>query len=491
MTVQKFKFSTRSIRDALSRIEETSQESLVPPPRRTLYMPAAHVKALNLSSSVVVGMRGSGKSYWTAVLASESHRLHIAKAARLPDLHSAKVCIGFALDPSSEEFPSASVLATRFASGSDEHDVWYAVILRHALQMLGKQFPCSGDWNTMIDWFASNRDKGLTLLAECDREIARLGKNLVVLFDALDRLASEWDAIRKYIRTLLVICLECRSRRAIKLKVFLRPDMEEDEAIWDFVDSSKLRASVVELVWRPFDLFGLALLNLANDSFAGESFRKEVTRVIDVDWVEEDGAFLLPRTLANGEQPARSVIEAFSGAWVGKSPKRGYVYTWIPTHLADAKSRLSPRSFLLAFRAAAEWTEAHEPDHDAALHFKGIQQGVATASQIRVGEISEDYPWVKPLLEAARGLTVPCEVSDLTNAWPKRLAEQLRSVTATKLPPRRFNTDPVRKGKSEALIEDLVELAILYRTGDDRLNIPDIFRVGFGIKRMGGVRPPR
>ena len=454
-------------------------------------MPTAHVKALNLSSSVVVGMRGSGKSYWTAVLASKEHRQHIAKAARLPDLQSATVCIGFALDPSSEEFPPASQLAALLQMGIAPRDMWYTVILRHALEMLGRPFPCIGDWTAMINWFAANRNKGLALFAECDRDIARMGHNLVILFDALDRLASDWDAIRLYIRELLAICLECRSRRAIKLKIFLRPDMEEDEAIWEFVDSSKLRASVVELVWRPFDLFGLVLLNLANDSTIGAEFRNEITRVIGVKWVEESGAFLLPRTLAYGEQPARSVIEAFSGAWVGNSPKRGYVYTWIPTHLADAKGRLSPRSFLLAFRAAAEWTESHEPDHDKALHFKGIQQGVATASEIRVGEISEDYPWVKPLLEAARGITVPCEVTDLTRMWPKRLAEELRTTSASKLPPRRFNTDPMRKGKSEALIEDLVELAVLYRTADYRINIPDIFRVGFGIKRMGGVRPPR
>ena len=36
-----------------------------------------------------------------------------------------------------------------------------------------------------------------------------------------------------------------------------------------------------------------------------------------------------------------------------------------------------------------------------------------------------------------------------------------------------------------------VELAVLYRTKDGRLNMPDIFRVGFGIRRKGGVRPPR
>jgi hypothetical protein len=491
VAVKKFRFSATMIREALSRIDETSQESLAPPKKSTLYVPTGHIKALNLSSSIVVGMRGSGKSYWTAVLASESHRQHIAKAARIPDLESATVSIGFALDPSSEEFPSAAILAELLEKKIDARDIWYTVLLQHALKMLKKNFPMAGDWESRVSWLVSNRTKALSLLSDCDREIAASGRNLVVLFDALDRLATDWDSIRLYLRALLMICLECRSRRSIRVKVFLRPDMEEDEAIWDFVDSSKLRASVVELVWRPTDLFGLVLLNLANNPDSGEEFRNDVSRVVGVQWIEQSGAFLLPRTLATGEHPTRSIVEAFSGPWMGTSAKRGYVYTWIPTHLADAKTRLSPRSFLLAYRAAAEWTEEHEPDHENALHFRGIQQGVAEASEIRVGEISEDYPWVKPLLEAARGLTVPCNAVDITNQWPKNLLDEIRNKPNAKLPPRRFNTDPVRRGKSEALIEDLVELAVLYRTDDNRLNIPDIFRVGFGIKRMGGVRPPR
>lgn len=490
MTTKAFNFPAELVREALSQIEDTSQESLAPPPQGNLYMPLGHVKALSLTSSVVVGMRGSGKSYWTAVLASKKHREQIAKAARLPDLLTANVCIGFALDPSSDDFPSSSILAA-LRNKVEAIDVWYAVILHHALAMVKKPYPITGDWRKKIEWFAKNRDSALELLSECDRAIVKTGKNLLVVFDALDRLSNEWDEIREYIRALLIVALECRSRRAVKLKVFLRPDMEEDEAIWKFVDSSKIRANIVELRWRPFDLFGLVILNLANSPIVGDEFRDEISRITKLEWPEDGGAYFLPRVLSNGEQPARSIIEAVSGAWVGTSAKRGYVYTWIPTHLADAKNRLSPRSFLLAFRAAAEWTEAHEPDHDRALHFKGIQQGVASASQIRVGEVSEDYPWVKPLLEAARGITVPCHVEDLVVSWPKGLAEVVRKTTGAKLPPRRFNTDPIRKGRVDALIEDLVELAVLYRTSDDRLNIPDIFRVGSGIKRMGGVRPPR
>jgi hypothetical protein len=491
VTVKTFNFPGILVREALAQIEDTSQESLTPPQRGNLYMPLGHAKALSISSSVVVGMRGSGKSYWTAVLASRVHREQIAKASRLSDLLTTNVCVGFALDPSSDDFPSASVLKALSDKKTNASDVWYSVILQHAVDMVKKPYPIIGDWKRKIEWFSKNRESGLNILSDCDREIAKSGRNLLVVFDALDRLSNDWGEIRGYIKALLIVALECRSRRAIKLKVFLRPDMEEDEEIWEFVDSSKLRANIVELRWRPHDLFGLVILNLANSITVGEEFRDEISRVLKIEWQEDGAAYFLPRMLSNGEQPARAIIEAISGAWVGTSAKRGYVYTWIPTHLADARNRLSPRSFLLAFRSAAEWTEAHEPDHDRALHFRGIQQGVASASQIRVGEISEDYPWVKPLLEAARGLTVPCHVDDLTVSWPKGLAEVVRKTTGAKLPPRRFNTDPIRKGRVEALVEDLVELAVLYRTSDERLNIPDIFRVGFGIKRMGGVRPPR
>jgi hypothetical protein len=91
-----------------------------------------------------------------------------------------------------------------------------------------------------------------------------------------------------------------------------------------------------------------------------------------------------------------------------------FTYTWVPTHLADAVGRVSPRSFLLAFKRAAELTDESYHNHQTALHYEAIQQGVIAASRIRVGEIKEDYPWVKPLLEAARGLTVPCDPQELT-----------------------------------------------------------------------------
>jgi hypothetical protein len=209
-----------------------------------------------------------------------------------------------------------------------------------------------------------------------------------------------------------------------------------------------------------------------------------------VKWAATDGLYAVPRALLGDEDALRAIVEGMAGPWMGLSKKRGFTYTWIPTHLADAVGRMSPRSLLLALKHAAEISSEKFVEHEYALHFEAIQQGVAQASLIRIAEIKEDYPWVEPLLEAARGLSVPCATEDLTERWT---AERLEDVVmaGAKLAPRRFTTDPTRKNTVAALVDDLVELAVLYRTNDSRLNMPDIFRVGFGIKRKGGVRPPK
>jgi hypothetical protein len=159
--------------------------------------------------------------------------------------------------------------------------------------------------------------------------------------------------------------------------------------------------------------------------------------------------------------------------------------------LSDAKLRLSPRSILLAFKHAAEWTDTHQPSHDCALHYQGAQQGVVKASKIRISEIKEDYPWVEPLLSALKGMAVPFSFEELAAKWTESCVQQALQVASNhqRLPPRRYSIDPGRP--LTALAEDLIELAVIYQTENKRFNMPDIFRVGFGIKRKGGVKPPR
>jgi hypothetical protein len=478
---------TRSVLAQLPDV--AAQESLEPPPLDRIYVPMGHQKALSLDVSVVVGMRGAGKSLWTAVLSTPAHRAAIADLIQSPALRDVEVRVGFGLDESNEHFPSEATLGKLVADGHAPLSIWQAVVLRHAFQALGKPLPFPEDWRAAVMWMAEYPEQVGAHFRACDEELRTAGKTLLVVFDALDRLAGSWDGVRTLMEAALQLGLQCRSWRSIRLKFFLRPDMEEDEAIWRFRDSSKLRHAKVELNWRTADLYSLVLMYLANHGELGPRFREFVDRKTKVAWVKRAEVFSPARALVADER-LRPVVEAIAGEWMGTNAKRGFTYSWIPTHLADAAGRISPRSFLLAFRRAAEFMDDRYPDHDRALYYEAIQQGVAAASEIRVSEIKEDYPWVEPLLEAARGLTVPCGPGELTGRWtPDRIQEVQQAND--KLPPRRFSTDPYRKGMGEALIDDLVELAVLYRTADARLNRPDIFRVGFGIKRMGGVKPPR
>lgn len=484
-------FNASTTRYVLSRLPDTAaQEDLRPPELSRLYVPSGHQKALGLDAAIVVGMRGAGKSLWTAVLSSDEHRAYVAEVAGLTKLGELQVKVGFGLDDTNRHFPNERVLATLLRDGHDPLHIWQAVVLRHAVKASKQQLPFSNEWGPAVKWIAKFQEKADLLLSTCDRELEERGAFLLVVFDALDRLSSDWERVRILLIAALRFSLQCRSKKAIKLKFFLRPDMEEDSEIWRFPDSSKLRHSKVELDWRTADLYGLILLHIANSKEYGSEFRRIVGMRLGIRWEERQGVFPIPRDLVIVESNVRTVIEEVAGKWVGRSAKRGFTYTWIPTHLADAAGRVSPRSFLLTFKRAAEYTEDHYPQFPHALHFEAIQHGVAHASQIRIEEIKEDYPWVDPLLQAARGLTVPCDAKELIRSWTSAQLKEVRNA-AKKLPPRRFSVDPTRQGRPEALIADLAELAVVYETEDGRINIPDIFRVGFGIRRKGGVRPPR
>ena len=496
MSQSEFTFSAVDIRQALIDLPDTSAwETLAPPKPAEIYIPQLHNKALLQDVSIVEGMRGAGKSFWTAVLADDGTRKLVAGVARIQNLDKLIVKIGFGLSLENQDFPTATRISELMTNGASANDIWRSVLLRHALKALQKPLPFEDGVDAAARWVCANRSLADSQLTECDRELVTNDKVLLLLFDSLDRLASDWATIRKILSAALQLGLECRTRRAIRLKFFLRPDMvEEDDETWRFADSSKLLHSKEELTWRSSDLFGLILLHLANSSAVGAAFRQAITAQTKIEWREIDGAFSLPPELmADKSSPLRSIIEALAGEWVGTSAKRGFTFTWIPTHLSDAKGRMSPRSILLAFRRAAEWTRDQHSPNKTALHYEGIQQGVVEASKIRISEIKEDYPWVGPLLKSLNGVTVPLTLSELKEKWtPSCVQASLDAAEDGKrLPPRRYSSDPNRRSTIEALVDDLVELAVLYRTEDKRLNMPDIFRVGFGIKRRGGVKPPR
>jgi hypothetical protein len=487
------KFDAGVARKALGQLPElAAQESLNAPEISTLFVPEQHRKALQLDTSIVMGMRGAGKSLWTAVLASPAHLRFVASQLKDSALERVTAKVGFGLDDTNEAFPSSDKLRALLECGLEPLRIWLTVVLRHALAAVGERpaFPI-GDWRASVEWVSKHQDAANDQLTRCDDKLARTGHVLLVLFDAFDRLSDDWVAVRRLTGAALQLCLRLRSRKAIRLKFFLRPDLEEDTEIWRFPDSSKLRHTKVELTWRSTDLYGLIFTHLANSQEFGQQFRVVTRNELRISWTRTQNVYLVPHRLAHDDDGQRPVVEALADRYMGGGPKRGYTYTWVPLHLADAAGRVSPRSCLLAFREAARDTDEHRPDYHLPLRYSSIQEGVSKASAVRVREVAEDYPWVEPLLEAARGTVVPMLASELKQLWTTEDLQRVEQAGQGKLPPRRFVSDPFRSRRPDALIDDLVEISVLYRTEDGRLNMPDIFRVGFGIRRRGGVKPPR
>ncbi|MDX6464731.1 MAG: hypothetical protein QOE55_8428 [Acidobacteriaceae bacterium] len=174
---------------------------------------------------------------------------------------------------------------------------------------------------------------------------------------------------------------------------------------------------------------------------------------------------------------------------MGKGPsgiKRGKPYSWLVNHLVDGRAQVSPHSFLSAIGTAAGETAE---DFASALSPRAIQDGVQQASRIRVDElIREDYPWIGDLMEPLKGLTVPCAVEDIAAVWLSngvldRLQKSLKGAKTLKLPPRRLEDGP------RGVLDDLQELGLVQILRDDRVQMPDVYRIAFGLGRRGGVKP--
>ena len=65
-----------------------------------------------------------------------------------------------------------------------------------------------------------------------------------------------------------------------------------------------------------------------------------------------------------------------------------------------------------------------------------------------------------------------------------RLTEEVEQ-NVVKLPPSRIEEGP------DGVRRDLESLGVFQRMRDGRVNVPDVFRVGYGLGRKGGVKPIR
>lgn len=451
-----------------------------------IYAPERHAAALDPATPIVLGSRGTGKSFWAGVLGQDDTRQEVHRAYPKLGLGRVRVAFGFTgvggLQGVTAEQLDACVPDN--AEIGIAMAFWWATVLRAVSSITESPKKLLSDF---VD-VGRDLDARDGMLSACDRQLLSDGKTLLIVYDALDTVAISWARRRMLTEALLRVVWAMRAYRAIRIKLFLRPDQLDDDQL-RYVELPKLRTGAVRLEWTGSDLYGLlyARLALSSDVDANAAFAKLVAG-IGVEKGMRDTILERRWMLSHDREAQARVMTILAGPYMATGTfgyKKGKTYDWPVTHLADAFNEVTPRSFIGLMIAAAKYGA---PPEDRVITPEGIRHGLRAASKTRVDQLHQDFPWIKGVLAPLAGLLLPQVEAEVIRVWQqgKTVNTLLEDSASHKyLPP--FP----REGQSKEadLLNALVGLGIIFRRKDGRIDMPDLFRVAAKLLKKGGTAP--
>lgn len=481
-----------AIRNAIAAIPGDVSNDAVgayAPKLEDIYAPPTHAAALDPTTPIVIGSRGAGKSFWSGVLGQQDTINAAALAFPRLKLDDIRVQFGFTAVGGADGV-SAEVLERYVSDPADPGQArafWWATVVRAAIRDSGG----SVQWNEAIaagaDW-----EKREALLADHDARLRRQHKTLLIVYDALDGVATDWARRRMLTEALLEVVWAMRAYRNLRVKLFLRPDMLEDESL-RFVELPKLRTGAVRLEWSPLDLYGMFFSRLAlnGDNDARNAFavllnnqrisRPEQRDVLSHRW-----------PLTKSADAQKSVMRVLAGDFMAEGKfgyKKGNTYDWPINHLADAFREVTPRSFLGLMIGAAKSGPA--PD-DRVITATGIINGLRAASKTRVDQLHQEFAWIKGVLAPLAGLLMPKEPDEVYDVW--RRAGTVKAVIEDSRNKGYLPPFPITEGASERdLFIAMQDIGVMSRRpggrkdppGYFRIDMPDLYRVAAKLLKKG------
>lgn len=466
----------------LSALRSDDDDAVAQDPK--WFLPSeAHARAIRPETLVVRGGRGAGKSALFHFLG------HIQ---RQPEL-GASLGGGFPSQvlwyegySSAIEHPPLDVVGD-FAEKADDDSrrfFWFGWLCRRLAQVTDEPLPTGAfadicarvgsDWDLRGLADVTGRELG-RLSAWMDKlERTRSGP-IVITYDGLDRIKSSSSARRTMTASLLAMWLSLADRyRQIRPKIFVREDLFQ-ASLAAFPDASKLEARSVSLEWRVEDLYRVLIKHMGNTSDGLRMWIESSARGIPL----ENGGPLgwtppaaLPET---GKVSQKGFVDHLVGEQMGSGDKKGLTYRWIPNRLQDAHARAVPRSILSLVRNAARWAIQHGPMAQNLRLLSPVElvSALEVTSKRRAAELREEFP-VVARLEHLRGMAVMLE---------RRVA--VASLSREPKEDDEYGVD------GEKVLRTLIELGAMSERSDGRIDVPDIYRYGFGILRKGGVKRSR
>ena len=457
------------------------------PTTAEIFAPAHHVGALDPNTTIVLGSRGAGKSFWAGVLGDPTTRRSAADAYPNIGLDRVRVAFGFTglLNDGSVSRETLDALVPEGRVARLAPLFWRSVILRSVIALCE---PTSGR-PSVRSIMSESRDPE-TWEDECarfNRYLEDDNEKALIIFDALDALATDWHRLQMLVDSLLQVAWSLRGFSSIRVKLFMRPDQIRDLGL-TFVELPKLIAGATNLIWSGTNLYGMLFSRLSTSD--NEEVRDAFNRLLErLDLSPSPSRLTAARRwiLARDKGLQAKMFTRMAGLYMGRSNKKGRTYDWPVNHLADGHGEVTPRSFLTLMSSAA--LSDFSQTSTTVLTAEAIRHGLREASKVRVNQLAVEFRWIKRVLAPLARMQVPCSAAEIGRRW--RATGTVEAVMA-RAERREFLApfSQAEEGQPEAkLISRLVRIGVLTNRGDGRYDMPDLFRVAAQLLKKGGVAP--
>ena len=346
----------------------------------------------------------------------------------------------------------------------------------------------------LVAWAKPRTAALLRWLDSAEQTFTKTGQTVYFAYDHLDRIGLSEPTVRnKYAGALLNLWMSLADRyRRLRAKVYIREDLFS-AAKGTFTDANKLEYRSTLLTWNEESLYRVLIRHMAAQ---GKELRDWLTKPADgardgdsylwqqqlplyepspvlSESIRAKLGFLPPYPLLPGHQ--KQLIDRLAGPTIGRGATSGPTWRWIPSRIQDARGAKAPRPLLNLIRYAAQHArERMDASGEQLLTELDLVAALKPTSMNRIDELVQEYKFVNRL-EHFRGavmrLTKEEFQSRLAQPWPGE-------------------TDGLGS-QGDKVYEELVRLGVLQPFMDGTVDIPDIYRYAFDIKRQGRPRVPR
>lgn len=452
-----------------------------------------HAKIFDPDIVLIVGGHGTGKSTWFKAVVEQNLMPQIARwipSSRL-SLSGTEKISWLAGYPLGTAFADPIHLSRFVNSWADEKealyavsDVWFAYLVRVLKDTL-KPFlssdhyplfaPKGHDIDAIYQAFRHSRMSFIGAMDELERALQDTDRWVFMNYDALETIAGiDWAATNLLIRGLLTLwATYARRWNRIRAKIFLRADLFRGIRV-SVADFTKLASYRLELTWSPRSLYAMLAKRLLNASDALREYTL-ATRGLQVEHDETLG--LIP--IFENWEASRPLIERLAGPYMGANIKKGRTFTWILDHLADGKGIVTPRAIVdLVRQSACEELEFSRAKGEHLLHPTSIRRALDRVSEEYMKTLQDrELPWLRGVSERIQGAMVPIGRDE---------AEKMLAINWEHWEAESDIRPPV--DTPHELVDVLIELGVFRQRLDGRIDVPDLFLAGLGLKRKGGVR---